>query len=70
MPYRWRKKMDVDETVCVVKSSLNTDPELPHWLVQTIKGAMADSDPQYTKYFFQELKKFTPEALKFFELAK
>jgi hypothetical protein len=70
MPYRWRKKMDVDETVCVIQNSLNNNPELPHWLVQTINGAIADSEPQYAKYFFEEVKKFTPQALKYFELAK
>lgn len=70
MPYRWRKNLDVDETVCVIKNSLNNDPELPHWLVQTIRGAISDSDPKLVRYFFEELKKFTPGAMKYFELAK
>jgi hypothetical protein len=70
MPYRWRKQMDVDETVCVIQNSLNNDPELPHWLIETIKGAIADSDTQYTQYFFEEVKKYTPQAMKYFELAK
>jgi len=48
--------MDVDETVCVIQNSLNNDPDLPHWLVQTIKGAIANSEPQFAKYFFEELK--------------
>jgi hypothetical protein len=62
--------MDVDETVCVIQNSLNNDPELPHWLIETIKGAIADSDTQYTQYFFEEVKKYTPQAMKYFELAK
>jgi hypothetical protein len=70
MPYRWKKNVDVDETVVVIKNCLDNDPELPHWLIETIKGAMADSDPKYTKYFFNEVKKYAPSALKVFELPK
>jgi hypothetical protein len=70
MPYRWKKNIDVDETVVVIKNCLDNDPELPHWLFETIKGAIADSDPKFTQYFFKEVKKYAPSALKVFELPK
>jgi len=38
--------------------------------VCTINGSIADSDPRFTKYFFQEIKKYAPEAMKFFEMPK
>jgi hypothetical protein len=70
MPYRWKKNVDVDETIVVIKNVLDNEPELPAWLVCTINGSIADSDPRFTKYFFNEIKKYAPEALKFFEIPK
>lgn len=67
MPYRWKKNVDVDETIVVIKNSLDENPELPNWLIRTVSGSIADSDPKYTRYFFAELKKHAPGAMKFFE---
>ncbi len=67
MPYRWKKNVDVDETIVVIKNSLDEDPELPNWLIRTVSGSIADSDPKFTRYFFAELKKHAPGAMKFFE---
>ena len=67
MPYRWKKNMDVDETIVVIKNVLDNDTELPNWLVNTIYGAIRDSDPRFAKYFYAEVKKYTPDALKYFE---
>ena len=67
MPYRWKKKVDVDEAVVVIKNSLDANPELPNWLITTILGSIADSDPELSKYFFKEIRKFAPTALKYFE---
>jgi len=67
MPYKWKKKVDVDETVVVVMNVLDKNPELPNWLVNTVVGAIRDSDPELVKYFYGELKKFAPGAMKFFE---
>jgi hypothetical protein len=70
IPYRWKKNVDVDETIVVIKNCLDNDPELPGWLVGTINGAIADSEPRFTKYFFNEVKKYAPSALKFFEIPR
>ncbi|MEN6610633.1 MAG: hypothetical protein ABFC24_07315 [Methanoregulaceae archaeon] len=67
MPYRWRKKVDVDEAVVVIRNSLDAKPELPNWLIATILGSIADSDPAMSRYFFEEVKKYAPSALKYFE---
>jgi hypothetical protein len=67
MPYRWKKNVDVDETIVVIKNVLDNDTELPNWLVNTIYGAIRDSDPKFAKYFYQEVKKYAPDALKYFE---
>ncbi len=67
MPYRWKKNVDVDETIVVVKNVLDAGPELPNWLIVTINGSIADSDPKFAQYFFRELKKYAPSALKYFE---
>jgi hypothetical protein len=67
MPYRWKKKVDVDETIVVIKNVLDKQPELPNWLVNTIYGAIRDSDPAMTKYFYDGVKKHAPTALKYFE---
>jgi hypothetical protein len=67
MPYRWKRKVDVDETVVVVMNVLDKNPELPNWLLATINGSVADSDAKLSRYFFEEIKKHVPSALRFFE---
>lgn len=67
MPYRWNKKIDVDETVVVIMNVLDKNPELPNWLLSTINGSIADSDAKLGKYFFEEVRKHAPAALRFFE---
>ncbi|MDD1717836.1 MAG: hypothetical protein LUO88_02055 [Methanoregulaceae archaeon] len=67
MPYRWKKNVDVDETIVVIRNSLDENPELPPWLIRTVSGSIADSDPKFAKYFFAELKRHAPAAMKFFE---
>ncbi len=67
MPYRWKKNIDVDETIVVIKNVLDREKELPNWLVNTIYGAIRDSDPAMVTYFYAEVKKFVPATLKYFE---
>jgi len=67
MPYRWKTKVDVDEAVVVVMNVLEKNPELPNWLLVTLNGSIADSDKKMSRYFFEEIKKHVPRALKYFE---
>ncbi len=67
MPYRWKNKIDVDEAVVVIKNSLDENAELPNWLLRTLNGAVTDSDPALGKYFFAEVRKYAPEAMKYFD---
>ncbi|MCG7853292.1 MAG: hypothetical protein MIO92_12290 [Methanosarcinaceae archaeon] len=67
MPYRWNTTVDVDETIVVVMSVLDKKPDLPNWLIVTIIGSIADSDKNMVKYFFKEVEKHVPAALKYFE---
>lgn len=67
MPYKWRKKVDVDESVVVIMNVLDKNPDLPNWLIVTLNGSVADSDPTLVRYFFEEVKKHAPRALKYFE---
>jgi hypothetical protein len=67
MPYRWKNKIDVDETIVVIKNVLDKQPELPNWLVNTIYGSIRDSDPAMTRFFYSEVKKHAPSSLKYFE---
>ncbi len=67
MPYRWYKKVDVDESVVVIMNVLDKNPDLPNWLIVTLNGSIADSDKKLVKYFFEEVKKYAPAALKYFE---
>lgn len=67
MPYKWRTKIDVDETIVVIMNVLDKNKDLPNWLVMTINGCISDSDKDTVKYFFEEVKKHTPGALKYFE---
>jgi len=67
MPYRWNKKVDVDEAIVVIMNVLDKNPDLPNWLIVTLNGSVADSDQKLVKYFFQEVKKHAPRALKYFE---
>lgn len=53
MPYRWKNNIDVDETLVVIKDVLDQQPDLPHWLVNTIYGSICNSDPAMTRYFSQ-----------------
>ncbi|MFA5294555.1 MAG: hypothetical protein WC382_03445 [Methanoregulaceae archaeon] len=66
MPYTWKKKVDVDETIVVIMNVLDTKPELPNWLVTTISGAIRDSDPALVTYFYEEAKKFAPASITYF----
>jgi hypothetical protein len=67
MPYRWKNKVDVDETVVVVMNVLDKNPDLPNWLLVTINGSIADSEKNLSRYFFDEIRKHAPSALKYFE---
>ena len=67
MPYRWKTKVDVDETIVVIMSVLDKKPDLANWLIVTITGSIADSDKMMVRYFFEEVKKHAPAALKYFE---
>jgi hypothetical protein len=67
MPYRWKTKVDVDETIVVIMSVLDKKSDLPNWLIVTIIGSIRDSDKKMVKYFFEEVEKHTPSALKYFE---
>ena len=67
MPYKWKTRVDVDETIVVIMNVLDKNPDLPNWLIVTIVGSIADSDKKMVKYFFQEVEKRVPAALKYFE---
>ncbi len=67
MPYKWYKKVDVDEAVVVIMNVLDKNPDLPNWLIVTLNGSIADSDKKLVKYFFEEVKKHAPAALRYFE---
>jgi hypothetical protein len=67
MPYRWKTKIDVDEAIVVIMNVLDKNQDLPNWLIMTINGSIADSDKKIVGYFFGELKKHVPLALKYFE---
>ena len=67
MPYRWKTKIDVDETIVVIMNVLDKNPDLPNWLIVTIVGSIADSDKKMVKYFFTEVEKRVPSGLKYFE---
>ncbi|HUU75276.1 MAG TPA: hypothetical protein VMW63_04210 [Methanoregulaceae archaeon] len=67
MPYRWNKKLDVDETVVVIMNVLDKNQQLPNWLINTVVAALRGSDPAMARYFFGEVRKFAPAAMKYFE---
>lgn len=67
MPYKWKTKTDVDEAVVVIMNVLDKNPDLPNWLLMTLNGSIKDSDKNMVKYFFEEIKKNVPSALKYFE---
>ena len=67
MPYRWNRKVDVDEAVVVVMNVLDKNPDLPNWLIVTLNGSVADSDKKLSEYFLSEIKKHAPYAMKYFE---
>lgn len=69
MGYRWKNKQEVDEAVVVVMNSLDSGG-LKDWLVRTLKQAIADSDPEMGKYFYEEIKNHAPKALKLFEVVE
>ncbi|NYT05529.1 MAG: hypothetical protein GKC04_04040 [Methanomicrobiales archaeon] len=67
MAYRWKNNLDVEEAVVVLMNSLDENAEIPGWLRRTIQQAVYDSDPQYVRRFFSEMKHHAPESLKYFE---
>jgi hypothetical protein len=67
MAYRWKNKIEADEAVVVIMNSLDEKEELPDWLTRTVQAAIYDSKPEYVRYFYDELKKHAPTAVKYFE---
>jgi hypothetical protein len=67
MPYKWKTTVDVDEAIVVIMNVLDKNPDLPNWLLMTLNGSIADSDKKMVKYFFEQVKKNAPSALKYFE---
>ncbi|MBT8508371.1 hypothetical protein AZH53_08140 [Methanomicrobiaceae archaeon CYW5] len=67
MGYRWNNRIDVDEAVVVLMNSLEKDGSIPGWLSKTINQSIKDSDADYGKYFFEEVRQHAPAALKYFE---
>ena len=67
MPYKWKTNTDVDEAVVVIMNVLDKNPDLPNWLLMTLHGSIADSDRKLVKYFFEEIQKNIPSAMKYFE---
>ncbi|MCQ1539020.1 hypothetical protein FTO68_08520 [Methanocalculus taiwanensis] len=66
MAYRWKNRIEVDEAVVVVMNSLEKGPDISPWLVRTMNAAIKDSDPAFGTYFFEEIKKHAPGAVRFF----
>jgi hypothetical protein len=66
-PCRWKKNVDVDEAVVVVMNVPEKNTDLPHRLIMTLNGPTADSDKKRVRYFFEEVEKHIPFALKYFE---
>ncbi len=67
MGYRWKNKIDVDEAIVVVMNSLDQSKDLPGWLVHTIQQSIGDSDPEYVKYFYEQIGEHAPAAVEFFQ---
>jgi hypothetical protein len=67
MAYRWKTKIDVDEAVVVLLNSLDDEGGVPDWLRRTIQQSIYDSDAEFGRYFFEEVKKHAPAAMKYFE---
>ncbi|WP_067051574.1 hypothetical protein [Methanofollis ethanolicus] len=66
MPYRWRSRKDVDEAIVVIMNTMEEEEVFPEWLRRTIQAALDDSDPEYVRYFYDEVKRFAPVSLKLF----
>ncbi|WP_298665854.1 hypothetical protein [uncultured Methanofollis sp.] len=66
MPYRWKSRKDVDEAIVVIMNTMEGEGEFPEWLRRTIQAAIDDSEPEYVRYFYDEVKRFAPVSLKLF----
>jgi len=66
LPYRWNDRKDVDEAIVVVMNTVDQGQEIRGWLMRTMQEAVNDSDPKLAQYFFTELERHRPEALKYF----
>ncbi|MDI6719796.1 MAG: hypothetical protein QMD46_09320 [Methanomicrobiales archaeon] len=62
MPYTWKNRYDVDETVLVIQNTLERGQGVPAWLKKTVRSALSRADPELTQYFFGELDRFAPGA--------
>jgi len=45
---------------------MDSEHEIGGWLMETLQGAINDSDPELVMHFFNELEKHRPEALRYF----
>jgi hypothetical protein len=69
MPYRWRREYDVDETIVVIRNSMERGDQFPEWLSRTVQAALSLSEPPLIEYFYTQLARFAPEAVKHFRKA-
>ncbi len=60
MPYTWKSRYDVDETVLVIQNTLERGQGVPEWLKKTVRSALSQADPALTEYFYGELRRFVP----------
>ena len=66
MPYAWKNRYEVDETVLVIQNTLERGQGAPEWLKKTVQSALAQADQELTGYFYRELQRFVPEGEEFF----
>ena len=68
MAMKWTDKADVDKTVFEIKDKMGErHGDVPITMVGNVKDLLDHSEPALVKYFWQELAKYSQDAVAYFE---
>lgn len=67
LPKAWNSNRDVEAFVAVIKDYEDAGEGMPNWLAATVNRVITESDQVKIRYFFEALKRSSPESMKHFD---
>ena len=67
LPKESKSNRDVEVCVEVIKGFTDVEGQIPNWLAGTVNRIIIGSEPVKVRYFFEVLKRSSPESMKYFD---